>query len=138
MAKQKTGKEEKRKRPAWPSGVQEIRVGTERAVIVPMEVWERLMEDLEDYVDLCEYEQAGGLDRDEEVIEHDDLCRQLGRCPLKYTRLQAGLGLDELSSLSGFSRSHLEKIEAGDKKVTKSCACKLAKALGVEPEDLMA
>ena len=70
-------------------------------------------------------------------IEHDELCRMLGRSPLRYLRGRAGMTQAELAKKAGVSQSYVAKVEAGDRKISKTGAAKIARALGVAAEDLI-
>ncbi len=121
-----------------PDDVQEIRIGNERAVVVPLDTWESMLEELEEYRDLLCYDEtcrSGDLEGD--VIEHDELCRELGRCPLCYLRGQSGMSRAELAEKSSMSEAYIEKVETGQKCISKSAAKKLARTLGIEPEKLL-
>ena len=134
----KKGKAKTRKQrlPLGPAGVQEVVIGKERAMLVPIDTWQRMLDELEELYDLICYEQACELP-DEAELEHDELCRLLGRCPLCYLRQKAGLTQSALAKKAGLSQSYLAKVEAGERKLSKTAAGKIAQALGVAPEKLM-
>ena len=115
--------------------IQEIRIGREEAVIVPRKTWERLMENLEEMEDVKLYDRVKA--RKEKTIEYDQLCRELGRSPLRYLRNLAGLTQSRLARKTGLSQSYIAKVEANERKLSPSARKKIARTLGIEPEKLI-
>lgn len=55
---------------------------------------------------------------------------------IKKIRLERKLTQEELSILSGVSKSHIGDLERNEKEPTITVLCRLAKALKVKPEEL--
>jgi DNA-binding XRE family transcriptional regulator len=124
---------------AW-EGPQEIKIGSERAVVVPLDLWRKVLEDLEDLYDLGAYEQARAEmegETEADWIEHDELCRLLGRSPLRYLRNRAGMNQSALAKKTGLSQSYIARVESGQRKLSLAAARKIARVLKVEVEKLM-
>jgi DNA-binding XRE family transcriptional regulator len=113
--------------------IQEIRLGKERAVVVPLATWEEIMEKLEELEDEIYY-ALSKTDPDDDYVEFDELCRRFGRCPLRYLRRHAGVTQTELARCTGLSQSFIAKVESNDKKMSPSSRKKIARALKL-PED---
>jgi DNA-binding XRE family transcriptional regulator len=123
-----------------PGGPQEIRIGGERAVVVPLETWKRALEELEELYDLRAYEQARARmegESEADWIEHDELCRLLGRSPLRYLRARAGINQSALAKKTGLSQSYLARVESGQRKLSLPAARKIARVLKVRAEELL-
>lgn len=116
--------------------VQEIIIGGERAVVVPIETWRELMERFEELEDELLYDLAGA-EEGGDAIEHDELCRRLGRSPLRYLRERAGLTQAELARRSHLSQSFVARVEAGDKRPSDASRKRIARALSASPNDLV-
>jgi lambda repressor-like predicted transcriptional regulator len=115
---------------------QEIQIGKEQAVVVPLAVWRRLLEELEDIEDIRAYEEAKA-DPDQSTITHDELCRQLGLNPLSYLRGIKGLTQARLSRKTGLSQSYIAKLESSERRPSQKALKKIAAALEIEPEKLI-
>jgi DNA-binding XRE family transcriptional regulator len=63
------------------------------------------------------------------------MCRRLGRSPLRYLRRRAGLTQGELASQAGLTQSFIAKVEASEKKLSKTSRNRLARALGIPHSD---
>ena len=137
--KAKKNEDAKRKNPLSRRAgrqVQEVMIGNERAVIVPLETWRRTLEELEELHDLraCQEDEANA---DAPTVEHEELCCQLGLCPLRYLRNRAGLTQEQLSRKTGLSQSYIAKLETGERKASSRSLQRLARALGVKAEKLI-
>ena len=55
---------------------------------------------------------------------------------IKEVRTQKSVSLSKLAELSGISKGHLSKVERGEQEPKLSTMIKIAKALGVELENL--
>jgi ribosome-binding protein aMBF1 (putative translation factor) len=115
--------------------VQEIEIGKERAVIVPQKTWRRLLDMLEEKEDLRLYDEAKAKPAGT-TLEHDELCRRLGRSPLRYLRGRAGLTQAKLAKKAGLTQSFIAKVEASEKKLSETSRQKLARVLGVSEAKL--
>jgi DNA-binding XRE family transcriptional regulator len=115
--------------------VQEIKVGKERAVVVPIETWQRLMELLEEIEDEYLYDEAKA-DTSQDTISHEELCRRLGRSPLRYLRTRVGMSQTQLARKAGLSQSFVAKLEANEKSMSDASRRKIARALGIQVSDL--
>ena len=117
------------------AGVEEITVGTQRAMVVPLETWKMLVERLEELEDERlfneAYEESG-----HDTIEHDELCRRIGRSPLRYLRTRAGMTQAELARRAGVSQSLIAKVEKNRKRLSETSRKKVAKALKVPPSKI--
>jgi len=116
--------------------IQEIEVGKERAVVVPLDTWKRMLERLEELEDAKLYDEAVA-DADQTTIEHDELCRRVGRNPLRYLRGRAGMTQNELAARSGLSQSFIARTESGGKRLSASSRKRIARALGIKLEKLV-
>lgn len=137
--KTKTGEAHTRKNsPARRAGrkAQQVIIGSERAVIVPLETWQRTLEELEELHDLRAFQEAAA-DPEAPTVEHEELCRLLGLCPLRYLRNRAGLTQKQLSRKAGFSQSYIAKLETGERLPSTRALQRLARALEVEAEQLI-
>jgi DNA-binding XRE family transcriptional regulator len=114
--------------------IQEIEIGTERAVIVPMKTWEVILEQIEELEDERLYDESAA-DK-EDTMDHAELCRRLGRSPLRYLRNQAGLTQKELARRTDLSQSYIAKVEKNIKKLSESSREKISSALGISIREL--
>jgi len=116
--------------------IQEIQVGEEQAVIVPMKTWKQMLEQLEDLEDVKLYDQIKAR-RSEKTIAHDELCRQLGVSPLRYLRTRAGMTQSQLARKTGLSQSYLAKVEASERRLSGQASKIIAQALHLSPDQLI-
>ena len=114
---------------------QVIQIGNERAVIVPFETWSKLLERLEELEDERLFDEALS-DPDRSTMDHVDLSRKLGRCPLRYIRNRAGMTQSELAARVELSQSHIAKVEANKKRLSEKSRAKIARVLGVSLSEL--
>ena len=93
---------------------------------------EKLKADLETYESLEDKRTfAAYADDIDDTIEHDELCRQMGRSPLRYLRHLADLTQAELARKTCLSQGFIARVEKNDKKLSGSSRKKIAKALKV-------
>ncbi len=116
--------------------IQVIELGKERAVIVPLDAWTRLVERLEDLEDEALYDEAMA-DPDEELVKHDQVCRELGLCPLRYLRHRAGMTQTELARRTRLSQSFIARVESNDKRLSATSRKKIARALKLPESKLI-
>jgi len=116
-------------------GIQEIKLGQERAVVVPLIIWKRLMILVEEMEDELIYDRLTAAP-DEELIEHDDVCRILGLSPLRYLRTRAGMTQARLAEKTGISQSFIAKVENNRKKLSQGSKRKIASALKIKESEL--
>jgi transcriptional regulator with XRE-family HTH domain len=64
-------------------------------------------------------------------------CRQILSHNIKRLRAARGLSQEALAWEAGLSRGHMNEIEAGRASARVDTLCKLAKALGCEPAELL-
>lgn len=77
--------------------------------------------------------RAGGYNkRMIEVLE----AATIGRT-IRSLREQRGMSQEVLSGLAGMYKSHLGRIERGEKKPNLDSLCRIASALGLEPHELL-
>jgi DNA-binding XRE family transcriptional regulator len=114
--------------------IQEIEIGTERAVVIPMKTWEIILEQIEELEDERLYDETAA-DK-EETIDHAELCRRLGRSPLRYLRNRAGMTQTELAKRTDLTQSYIAKVEKNIKKLSESSREKICRALGVSIREL--
>ena len=116
--------------------IQTIELGGERAVIVPLKVWEELMERFEQIEDIALLDSLED-DPDEELAKHDEVCRELGLCPLRYLRHQAGMTQTELARRTRLSQSFIARVESNDKRLSATSRRKIARALKLPESKLI-
>ena len=116
--------------------IQTIELGGERAVIVPLKVWEELMERFEQIEDIALLDSLED-DPDEETIEHDEVCRELGLCPLRYLRHRAGMTQTELARRTRLSQSFIARVESNAKRLSPTSRRKIARALKLPESKLI-
>lgn len=119
---------------------QEIQIGGQRAVVVPLDLWRKALEELEGLYDLRAYDQAKARmqgETEDDWVEHDELCRRLGLSPLRYLRNRAGLNQSALAKKTGFSQSYIARIEKNQRKLSLPAARKIARVLKVAVDMLM-
>ncbi|MBW2262710.1 MAG: helix-turn-helix transcriptional regulator [Deltaproteobacteria bacterium] len=116
--------------------IQTIELGGERAVIVPLEVWEELMERFEQIEDIALLDSLED-DPDEELVKHDQVCRELGLCPLRCLRHQAEMTQTELARRTRLSQSFIARVESNDKRLSATSRRKIARALKLPESKLI-
>ncbi|MCL2504439.1 MAG: helix-turn-helix domain-containing protein [Coriobacteriia bacterium] len=63
-------------------------------------------------------------------------CTEFG-CHLRSLRAERGLSQEELANLAGLDRTYISSCEAGRRNVTLRTLIRLAKALGITPEEML-
>lgn len=69
--------------------------------------------------------------------DQDGVLRALGAV-IREQRLTLGLSQEALAEASGIDRSHMGKIERGERNLTLLNIVRIARALGVTPSSLLA
>lgn len=59
------------------------------------------------------------------------------RKTIRSLREQRGMSQEVLSGLAGMYKSHLGRIERGEKKPNLDSLCRIASALGMQPHELL-
>ena len=116
--------------------IQEIQVGEEQAVIVPLKTWKQMLEQLEDLEDVKLYDQIKAR-RDQKTIPYDEVCRQLALSPLRYLRNLAGMTQTRLARRTGLSQSYIAKVESSERRPSAQARRKIARALRIAPDKLV-
>jgi len=114
--------------------------GQAEYAVVPVEEWRRicaLAEDAEDIqtADNAVRELAEGYDEAVPVEVVRDLLEY--KHPLAVWRQYRGLTQQALADVAGVGKSHISQIESRAKTGSVKCLRRLAKALGVDIEDLI-
>lgn len=104
--------------------------------VVPIELWERLRESIEDAEDAAAYDRA--MANDDGVtfpaaVVHAELD---GMHPVRAWREHRGLTLQALADAAGVSKPYVSQIEGGKRTGTAATLRKLATALDVPMEAL--
>lgn len=120
------------------SGIQYIeRDGHREYAIVPIEIFERLIEAAEDREDIEELRRFRETD-DGFRIPGDIVFRALdGEHPVKLWREHRGLTVEALATKAGISKAYLSQIENGKRTGTVKTIKALASALDI-PVDVLA
>ena len=126
------------KRAAGPRGdeVQFIKErGARKFAVLPIEVYETLLEELDMLADVRAYDEAKA--RKEEIVPFE-LSKRLiaGENPIRVWREHRGLSVADLAKEAGLSASHLSRLEGeigrGGAKALRS----LAVALDIDLDDI--
>ena len=99
--------------------------------VVPIELWERLREGLEDAEDVAAYDRAMTSDDGftyPAAVVHAELD---GMHPVRAWRQHRALTLQALADAAGVSKPYVSQIEGGKRAGTAATLKKLATALGV-------
>ena len=56
---------------------------------------------------------------------------------VRAARTEAGMSQEDLAEKANLARNYIGNVERAEKKITIETLCKLAKALGVRPRDLI-
>lgn len=109
-------------------------------VSIPKAEYDRLLAAAEDLADLQTYDRAKArVDAgDDELIPAEHAKRLLaGESPLRVWRDLRGLTQAELAAASDVNRVQITDIEAGRKRGSVETVARLARALGIDMEDLV-
>jgi DNA-binding XRE family transcriptional regulator len=108
-----------------------------RFVLVPEEVYERMIDDLDDLDDIRAYDAAKA--KPQEFIPFEITKRILsGENPVRVWREHRGMTQQKLAEAAGISKAYLSQIEAEVRGGSVAVLSKLAKALSVDLDDLVA
>lgn len=69
-------------------------------------------------------------------LDADGSLRRLGEA-VRAARKERGLSQEALADAAGIDRSHMGKIERGERNVTLLNVARVAKAMGCKPSDLL-
>ena len=109
--------------------------------VIPYDEYRALMERLDLLEDLRDSKAFGEkLARGEEEVIPVEVVERLvdGESPVKVWREHRGLTQEELGEQVGLSGSYLSQIESGKREGTVRVYAALARALGVDVDDLVA
>jgi DNA-binding XRE family transcriptional regulator len=111
--------------------------GTPVFAVVPIDIWEKLRESVEDIEDVALYDKAKANDSGFR-IPHEIVTRTLveGENAVKVWREYRGLTLELLASSANISKAYLSQIENGKRHGTLRVMKSLAKSLDV-PLDIL-
>jgi antitoxin component HigA of HigAB toxin-antitoxin module len=120
------------------SKVQMIEIDGHRAYVVPAAIWERVREMVEDAEDAAAYAEAVASDDGFRIPHAVVLAKLDGAHPVKAWREHRGLTLQALADVAGVSKPYVSQIEGGKRSGTAATLKKVAAALGVPLDALMA
>ena len=107
--------------------------------VVPIDLWERLREGLEDAQDLAAFDHAKAHAGDGFTFPAGVAYAIAdGMHPLKAWREHRGLTLQALADVAGVSKPYISQIEGGKRDGTAATMKKLGAALGVPVDTLLA
>lgn len=120
-------------------GVQIIELGNEKHALIPIGEYTQLIAELEDRDDL-----RAAASADERRVNGEDYLplemvdRLLaGEAPLRVWRKHRGLRQLQLAALSGVGNGQISMIESGARSASLETWQRLAKALGVDLDDIV-
>lgn len=116
------------------------RDGGRRFAVVPMELWEEMLDKAELLEDIALYDSAvAALERGEEEFVPSELVDRLlpGENPVKVWREYRGLSQRELAQKAGVAQAYVAQIETGRRKGSVGTLRRLAEALRVDLDDLV-
>ena len=119
--------------------IQYIRSGNKKThVIMPLDIFNRLVKAAEDLEDIALYDEAKRKD-DGFRIPHEIVTKTIinGEHPVKVWREHRGLTVELLATAAGISKPYLSQIENGKRHGTMRVMKALAKALDL-PLDILA
>jgi len=112
------------------------REGKPEYAVLPYADYLALTEKAEMAMDLTAFDAA--LAKPEETLPHESVRRLLaGESPCKVWREHRGLTQAELAQAAGLSQPAIAQIESGQRKPGVAALQKLAKALGLDMDDLV-
>ncbi|HET8729231.1 MAG TPA: helix-turn-helix transcriptional regulator [Alphaproteobacteria bacterium] len=110
--------------------------GKRKYAVIPVEVYERMLEDLEDLEDIRAYDRHKA--EPQEFIPAEMAYRMLdGENPIKVWREHRGLTQQALADQVGISKPYLSQIETGKRNPTAKVLRPLAEVLQVDIDDLI-
>lgn len=99
--------------------------------VVPIDLWERIRENIEDAEDVAAYDRAKAAD-DGFTLPAAVVYATLGGAhPVKAWREHKAMSLQALATAAGVSKPYVSQIEGGKRAGTAATLKKLAAALGV-------
>jgi DNA-binding XRE family transcriptional regulator len=113
-----------------------IERGGKRFVLVPEDVYERMVDDLDELEDIRAYDAAKA--KPQEFVPSEMVDRMLaGETPVRVWREHRGLTQQQLADAAGISKPYLSQIEGGVRVGSVAVLKKLARVLAVELDDLV-
>lgn len=108
------------------------------AFVVPADVWAQICEVLEDAEDAVDFSEALASDDGARFPHTVALAIADGFHPIRAWRQYRKLTLDALAAAVGLSRLAVSQIESGKRAADVATRKRLATALGVRPDELVA
>lgn len=135
-----TEKTEKPARPGHdfviPEPLSRFEVGGRQVVVIPTDIWEEVVELLEDYADLRDA-RAIMDDHKDEVISLEEARHIILDNHIKKVRRRKKMTQKELAKKLSISQTRVSQIENTDYRPTIKTYRRVAKALGCEVKDLI-
>lgn len=108
--------------------------GHKQYAVVPVDLYETLLEKAEMLDDIKAYDEA--IKRDEECIPADVVYRLLDENKIRVWREYRGLTQSELAKQSGLAQATIAQIEGGKRTGSIAVLKKIAEALRLDLDDL--
>lgn len=107
--------------------------------VIPYEMYQRLVEDVEMLQDIYDYDEAKkAITAGEELIPSQVTYAILdGENPIRVWREYRGLTQQQLADKAGISKPYLSQIESGQRKGSTEVLAAIAKALDLSLDDLI-
>jgi DNA-binding XRE family transcriptional regulator len=108
-----------------------------RFAVVPAETYERMIEDLDELDDLRAYDRA--ISKGQEFVPAAVADRLIGgENPIRVWREYRTMKASDLAATVGISKPYLSQLEHGGRQASHTVLRKLATALAVDIDDLIA
>jgi len=119
-----------------PEPLSRFEVGGRQVVVIPTDIWEEVVELLEDYADLRDA-RAIMDDHKDEVISLEEARHIILDNHIKKVRRRKKITQKELARKLGVSQTRVSQIENTEYRPTIKTYRRVAKALGCEVKDLI-
>ncbi len=119
-----------------PEPVGQVEIKGHQMVVIPAEVWEEIIELIEDYTDLREA-KAVMADQKDDVISLEEARKTILDNRIKRVRKRKKITQKELAKRLGVGQTRVSQIEDPDYRPTIKTYRRVAKALGCEVKDLI-